>query len=138
MTPSVIRSPCTERPTTPLQIRCASFEGSSAKALMLASLPVPVGSPVVQQAVADAPDVQHEQAVAWRGELATQPRGVRVERACPAKRSEAPDVSEQLLLREHTFRIRHELEQKLVLLARQRNRDAADGDTSGRAVGGDW
>src|SRR5262245_18612383 len=49
-------------------------------------------------------------------ELPSQPALVRVESAGPALRPESPHVSEQLLLREHSMRLRREGAQERVLL----------------------
>src|ERR671937_718878 len=50
--------------------------------------------------VADAPDVEHERAVAVRLQLAAQARGMRVQRARSSERAEVPHFAQQLLLRE--------------------------------------
>src|SRR6266545_8282201 len=108
-----MRSPCTTRACTPSQIRCRSSDEMLSKADTRASLHQPVAHP---------PHVDDDGAGAYGRELPPQARGVRVERSRSTKRAEAPDLTQKLLLREHARRIGHQLEQELVLLARQRDR----------------
>src|SRR6266511_6185731 len=51
--------------------------------------------------------------------------------------AEAPDLPEELLLREDSRRVAQQLDQQLVLLAGERDGGAADGDAAGRQVSGD-
>ena len=60
--------------------------------------------------VADAPHVDDERPGIDRLKLATQARRMRVERARPAERPEAPDLAQQLLLREHALRVARQLQ----------------------------
>ena len=52
---------------------------------------------------------------------------MRVERARPRERPVAPDVAQQLVLREHAVRLGGERGEQLVLLAREAYALAADG-----------
>src|SRR5581483_1903953 len=67
-------------------------------------------------------------------QLPPQPRRVRVERPRARPGPEAPDVAEQLVLREHAMRVRGEVEEQLVLLLREIDTPALEGDETGAAV----
>src|ERR671929_1171348 len=86
---------------------------------------------VFEQPVAHPPDVDDERTSAGAGELAAQAGRVRVQGARLADRAEAPDLAQQLFLREDAARLRCELEQQLVLLRRQVDPLAADRDATG-------
>src|SRR5919204_1031200 len=85
-------------------------------------------APLVEQPVAPPPDVDHETAVPGGLQLPPQARGVRVQRPRSAERPEAPDLAQQFLLREHTLRVGHQLDEQLVLLAGESGRSAVDRD----------
>jgi hypothetical protein len=89
---------------------------------------------VPEQPVAHPPDVEHEGAVTARGKPAPQARGVRVERPRLPERLESPHLAQELLLREDARGVRRELEQQLVLLRRQVDAGAVDGDPPRRPV----
>ena len=59
---------------------------------------------------------------------------MRVERPRPRERPVAPDVTEQLVLREDALRLGGERREQLELLAGQMNRLTADGDDAGGQV----
>ena len=76
-----------------------------------------------QQPVAHPPHVDDVLAAVGQPELATQPRRVRVDGAGAERRSHAPHVAEQLLLREHALRVGRETRREVELAARERDRD---------------
>jgi hypothetical protein len=62
---------------------------------------------------------------------------MRVERPRAPERPETPHIPQQLFLREHACRVRHQLQEQLVLLACQRYGRAVDADGPGCEVGRD-
>src|SRR5919204_5230696 len=89
---------------------------------------------VFEQPVAHPPHVEDEGPVASSGELAAKAGRVRVQGPRLAERAEAPDLAQELLLREDAVRLRGELQEQLVLLRRQVDPLAADRDAAGRPV----
>src|SRR5262245_40932202 len=63
---------------------------------------------LLEQPVSDAPDVHDEAVVVRELELLPEARRVRLERARPPEGAEAPDLAQELLLREHAVRLRRE------------------------------
>src|SRR6266545_1285959 len=116
----------------PSQICCGSSEETSSNALMCARLPL-----LVEQPVAHPPHVEDVAAGCDRAKLAPQAGRVRVQGPGAPERAEAPNVSQQLLLREDPGRIGHELKEQLVLLAGERDRHSVDADTPRCEVGRD-
>src|SRR5438105_672747 len=89
---------------------------------------------VFEQPVAHPPHVEDERPFAASGELAAKAGRVRVERPRLAERTEAPDLAQELLLREDAVRFRGELQEQLVLLRRQVDPRTAYRDATGRPV----
>src|SRR5919206_29777 len=87
-----------------------------------------------EQAVPDTPDVENAVLGAGLGELAPEPGGMRIERPGPSERPEAPDVAKELLLGEDARGLGRQLHQQLVLLGRERDRQAVHGYAAGRAI----
>src|ERR671933_1337705 len=89
---------------------------------------------VFEQPVAHPPHVEDERPVASSGELAAKAGRMRIQSSRLTERAEAPDLPQELLLREDAARLRGELQEQLVLLRRQVDPLAADGDAAGRPV----
>src|SRR5262245_59423405 len=78
--------------------------------------------------VADAPDVQDVRGLGAVVQLAAQAARMGVERARPAARLKAPDVTEKLVLQEDALGLRGERRQQVVLLRREVHAAAGDAD----------
>src|SRR5262249_9167827 len=138
--------PDSDRPTLPPRRRIdrlagrlrrrARPEGGAASArgrarLTPSTAPPPAGRlftlSVGDESLAHPPLVDDVLAAVAR-QLAAEARGMRVERPGPTERPVAPDLAQQLFLREDAIRVGGELQQELVLPAGERDALARDGD----------
>jgi len=87
-----------------------------------------------REAITDTPLVEDVRRVARVGQPPAQPRRVRVERSRASEAPKAPDIAQQLLLREHPRRLAGELRQELELLSRQQDTPSGDSDAAGHPV----
>jgi len=89
---------------------------------------------LLQQAVADAPDVDDEAVAVGKAELLPETRGMRLEGSGSPKRPEPPDLPQKLLLREDSMRLGGQSREEIEFLRRERHGSIANGHTPGASV----